>query len=299
MRLFICYISAIFLFSCTTVDLIDPSGINVHIDADDIRFAAFGDYGDGSNNEAKVAELVHSLSPDFVITLGDNNYPNGSTYTLNEHIGKFYCDYIYNFDASIEQQCKGQAFEERLNRFFPSLGNHDYENTTNRIPYLNYFTLPGNEIYYDFIWGPVHFYAIDSNYDLESQRIWLTKKIAEAVEPFNVVFFHHPPYSSGNHGNNVRMQWDFEGVDLVLNGHDHIYERNISITKPLPVYIISGLGGKSKRLCYKNSKNQNTFNSICYDENYGTLIVEASQDVMDIKFISVENEMIDHYIIEK
>lgn len=298
MRLFICYICVVYLFSCTTIDLIDPPGINVHIDANNIRFVAFGDYGDGSNNEAKVAELVYSLNPDFIITLGDNNYPNGSAYTLNEHIGKFYCDYIYNFDAPINQQCRGQASDEGINQFFPSLGNHDYGSNNNKIPYLNYFTLPGNEIYYDFTWGPVHFYAIDSNFNLESQRSWLTKKLAEAIEPFNVVFFHHPPYSSGKHGNNVKMQWDFEGTDLVLSGHDHIYERNINIYNSLPVYIVSGLGGKSKHSCYKNSNNQNVFNSICYDENYGALLVEASQDVMDIKFISVENEIIDHYIIE-
>ncbi|MEJ2113154.1 MAG: metallophosphoesterase [Flavobacteriaceae bacterium] len=298
MRLFICYICTIYLFSCTTIELIDPPGINVHVDANNIRFVAFGDYGDGSNNEAKVAKLVHSLNPDFIITLGDNNYPDGRAYSLNNHIGKFYCNYIYNFDAPNDYQCKGQAFDEGINRFFPSLGNHDYDSNLNRIPYLNYFTLPGNEVYYDFIWGPVHFYAIDSNFNLETQRDWLTKKLAEAIEPFNVVFFHHPPYSSGNHGNDVRMQWGFEGADLVLSGHEHIYERNINITNPLPVYIISGLGGKSKRSCHKNSKNQNAFDSICYDENYGTLLVEVSQDVMDIKFISVENEIIDHYILQ-
>jgi hypothetical protein len=49
-----------------------------------------------------------------------------------------------------------------VNQFFPTLGNHDWY-TPGAQPYLDYFHLPGNERYYDFVWGPVHFFAIDSD----------------------------------------------------------------------------------------------------------------------------------------
>ena len=299
MRFYISSICLIFFYGCTVIDLIEPPGIIVHIPADTIRFVAFGDYGDGSRNEEKVADLIQSLEPDFIITLGDNNYPKGQEYTINEHIGYFYCDYIYNFDAPSNQQCNGKANEEQLNRFFPSLGNHDYDNSNGRTPYLNYFTLPGNEVFYDFIWGAVHFFSIDSNKNLESQQIWLSEKLLASEQSFNIVYFHHSPYSSGSHGNKNKMQWDFVGADLILTGHDHIYERNIMLDNRLPVYIISGLGGKSKSNCNENALDINLFDSFCYNDNYGTLIIEATSLAMSIKFISIENEIIDSYIIQK
>ncbi len=299
MRFYISSICLLVLFGCSKIDLIEPSGIIVNVPADSIRFAAFGDFGDGSNNEKKVAELVRSLDPDFIITLGDNNYPNGHESTIEGHIGRFYCDYIYNYDAPSNQQCKGNANEEQLNRFFPSLGNHDYDNFNSRIPYLNYFTLPGNEVYYDFIWGPVHFFSLDSNTNLGSQQIWLAEKLLESEQSFNIVYFHHSPYSSGSHGNKKNMQWDFEGVDLILTGHSHIYERITRLDSALPVYIVNGLGGKGINNCNENPLGNNQFDVFCYDDNYGTLIIEASFSTMTIKFISIENEIIDSYIIEK
>ncbi|RME63773.1 MAG: alkaline phosphatase, partial [Caldilineae bacterium] len=55
-----------------------------------VRFAVIGDYGSGSQGEADVAALVKSWNPDFVLTLGDNNYPDGAASTIDAHIGKFY-----------------------------------------------------------------------------------------------------------------------------------------------------------------------------------------------------------------
>ena len=124
--------------------------------------------------------------------------------------------------------------------------------------YLSYFTLPGNERYYDFKRGPVHFFALNSYKDADGvsatskQAMWLKDKLAASTYPWKIVFFHHPPYSSGEHGSNNYMRWPFEawGADAVLSGHDHDYERimrdvNNDGTK-IP-YFVSGLGGQSRR----------------------------------------------------
>ncbi len=87
--------------------------------------------------------------------------------------------------------------------FFPTLGNHDWY-TNDAQPYLDYFTLPGNERYYDFVWGPVHFFALDSDEHEpdgvnagSAQAAWLQQGLAASTSPWNIVYTHYPPYSSG------------------------------------------------------------------------------------------------------
>src|SRR3954454_847183 len=124
------------------------------------RFAVIGDFGVDGTPEANVAALVKSWNPDYVVTVGDNNYPSGSASTIDANIGKYYHDYIFpyvgNFGAGAT-----------TNRFYPVLGNHDwgdtFPNPQGDQPYLNYFSLPGNERYYSFTQGPVQFFAIDSD----------------------------------------------------------------------------------------------------------------------------------------
>ncbi|HEV2706288.1 MAG TPA: hypothetical protein VGV59_10215, partial [Pyrinomonadaceae bacterium] len=109
-----------------------------------ITFAVIGDFGSGNANEQEVATLVKSWNPDFIITVGDNNYPDGEAATMDANVGKFYHEYMHPYSGSF-----GAGASE--NRFWPSVGNRDYENTVGLPlqPYLNYFTLPGNERYYD------------------------------------------------------------------------------------------------------------------------------------------------------
>ena len=76
------------------------------------------------------------------------------------------------------------------------------------------------------------------------QAQWLQGALAASTSEFNVVMFHHPAYSSGPHGGTTSMRWPFKqwGADVVLNGHDHIYERlNLD---GLP-YFVDGVGGAS------------------------------------------------------
>ncbi len=106
--------------------------------------------------------MIKTWVPDFIVTLGDNNYDEGKYSTIKNNITQYYGDYIYNYDAPTEYQYNGVAFEEGINRFFPCPGNHDANNYNKLAPYLNYFTLPGEETYYKFIWGPVTFYSLDT-----------------------------------------------------------------------------------------------------------------------------------------
>src|SRR5690606_31883007 len=125
-------------------------------------------------------------------------------------------------------------------------GNHDWIIIK---PYLRFFNLRDYETYYEFIQGPVHFFMVDSDrkepdgYTTKSEQAsWLRKRLAASTTPFQVVIFHHPAYSSGKHGSYAYMQWPFKewGADIVLNGHDHNYER---LQVNGLTYIVNGLGG--------------------------------------------------------
>jgi hypothetical protein len=93
-----------------------------------VRFAVIGDYGSGGQPEADVANLVKSWNPQLILTTGDNNYPDGSAETIDQKIGQFYHEFISPYSG-------GYGAGAGKNRFFPSLGNHDW-NTFQAQPYL-------------------------------------------------------------------------------------------------------------------------------------------------------------------
>ena len=130
--LFLCYLS------CTKLSLIPPEQSELSIEADSIVFAIIGDYGEAGDPAFQVSELVKSWSPDFILSVGDNNYDDGELSSIKENISQYYCDFIYNPDAPKDYQCQGNANEHKQNRFFPSLGNHDFRNSNINIPFLNF-----------------------------------------------------------------------------------------------------------------------------------------------------------------
>lgn len=258
-----------------------------------IRFAVIGDYGGGGIPEADVAALVLAWQPDLILTTGDNNYPSGSAETIDANIGQFYHTYIYPYFGEY-----GSGALE--NRFFPTLGNHDW-NTDQARPYLDYFTLPGNERYYDFTWGPVHFFALDSDsrepdgVGLGSlQAAWLKERLAASETPWQIVYFHHPPYSSGVHGSVEWMRWPFAewGADAVLAGHDHTYER---IHRDGIVYLVNGLGGGSKYRFFSPVDGS----QVRYNLDYGAQLVEASPLYIRFQFVNRSGELIDEFTLSQ
>lgn len=258
-----------------------------------VRFAVIGDYGSGKDAEADVADLVISWEPEFIITTGDNNYPDGRSETIDQNIGQFFHEFIAPYQGNY-------GAGAQINRFFPSLGNHDW-NSPGAEPYLEYFTLPGNERYYDFTWGPVHFFALDSDSRepdgvgrSSQQAAWLQTQLAASRSPWKIVYFHHAPYSSGNHGPVDWMQWPFAewGADIVLSGHDHTYER---IFRDDILYFVNGLGGRSKYDFFGVIEGS----QLRYNDDYGAMLVEADEEMMVLKFINRQDEVVDTYQLDK
>jgi hypothetical protein len=255
---------------------------------DPIRFAVIGDFGLAiSRGTADVAALVKSWDPDIIITTGDNNYVQGSAETIDSNIGQFYHDYIYPYKGHF-----GEGAEE--NRFFPSLGNHDW-NTPDAQPYLDYFELPGNERYYEFVSGPVHFFALDSDprepdgtTSDSVQAQWLQSGLAGSTACWQVIYFHHPPHSSGPHATSTWMRWPFRewGGDAVLAGHDHIYER--LAVDGLP-YFVNGLGGSMRYELGAPVEGS----QMRYNDQFGAMLVDATPSTITYQFITVGGQVID------
>lgn len=259
----------------------------------EVRFAVIGDFGMDNAAEADVSALIHGWAPDIILTVGDNNYPSGEAGTLDINVGKYFHDFISPYIGAY-----GAGAD--VNRFFPTLGNHDWK-TDAAQPYLDYFTLPGNERYYDFTWSPVHFFALDSD-DREPdgvgrssvQAAWLQAGLAASTSPWNVVYFHHPPYSSGYHGSTDWMRWPFSawGADAVLSGHDHTYERLLADGIP---YFINGVGGAA-RYEFGTPLPESQFR---YNSGYGAMLVTASKTEMLFEFYNRAGELVDSYRVNK
>ncbi len=258
-----------------------------------VKFAVIGDFGLDGVAEADVATLIHSWQPDIIITVGDDNYPSGAADTIDANIGKYYHDYIFPYIGTY-----GPGAD--VNRFFPTLGNHDWY-TAGAQPYLDYFTLPGNERYYDFVWGPVHFFALDSDENEPDgflagsvQAAWLQQGLAVSTSPWNIVYMHYPPYSSGAHGSISWMQWPFAawGADALLAGHDHLYERLLVDGIP---YFIDGTGGGS----LYNFGTPVPESQFRYNTNFGAMRVTASETAMLFEFFNRVGKLIDSYQVTK
>jgi hypothetical protein len=258
-----------------------------------VRFAAIGDYGYAGPAEEAVADLVKGFRPDFIVTLGDNNYPLGSADTIDLNIGLFYHPYIAPYVGHFG--CGAVT-----NHFFPALGNHDWMAQGAR-PYLDYFELPGNERYYDVVRGPVHLFALDSdpaepdgNTPDSVQARWLHQALALSTARWKIVYMHHAPYSSGPHGGTAAMRWPYKtwGVDLVLAGHDHDYER-IDV-EGLP-YVVNGLGGA---VFYPLGKP--VAGSVArFNTSAGALFFEASETSLRARFESVDGRQVDALSLTK
>jgi hypothetical protein len=243
-----------------------------------ISFIAYGDtrgVWDNWVNAGIVADAIKKEEPLFVLHSGDlvNN-------------GNIESEWIDFFTVSnFIHNCT----------LYPALGNHE----RNGESYFKYFNLPNNEYWYSFDHGPVHFICLDSNKRNSlrlSQFIWLIKDLRGTNKPFTVVFFHHPPYSSGNHGSTVylRFIWGFIfeyfNVDIVFNGHDHSYERgkvkNVN-------YIVTGGGGAP---LYNIGESWWTIYS---EKTYHYCLITANQEELSLEAKKPDGTIFDSFIIQK
>lgn len=165
------------------------------------------------------ADLVEAARPELVLTLGDNQYENG---TLEQFEGS----YASNWGR----------FKDRTK---PSVGNHEYD-VPGAAGYFDYFGAAAGtkgEGWYSFDAGSWHLIAINSNCSFiggcgpgTAQYEWLQADLAASRARCTLAFWHHPRFTSGYHGNDetVAPLWDLldgAGAELVLSGHDHHYER--------------------------------------------------------------------------
>lgn len=264
--------------------------------SDVTRLAVIGDFGMDNQPEADVAALVASWQPDAVITTGDNNYPDGKAETIDANVGKYYQAFIYPYRGKYGAGAS-------TNRFFPTLGNHDWRTTAGSPPlpqpYLDYFTLPGNERYYDVVLGPVHLFAMDSDARepdgieaTSTQADWLYDRLATSTAPWRIVAMHHPPYSSSSrHGSTSSLQWPFAawGATAVLAGHDHAYER---IVRDGIVYFVNGIGGADRYPAGAALAGS----QVRFDSDYGAMLIEATTSVITYTLVARTGVVHDIYV---
>jgi len=258
-----------------------------------------GDFGESSRTEGGVALLVKSWRPDLVITVGDNNYPRGDAETIDRNVGQYYHDFIAPYQGIY-------GFGAQSNRFFPSMGNHDWMTNAGKA-YLDYFTLPGNERYYTFIHGPVQFFAIDSDKAEpdgvtadSTQAQWLKEQLGASTSAWHVVYFHHAPYSSGAlHGSQTgesdALRWPFKqwGAHVVLTGHDHLYER---LRAGGLTYFVNGLGGDSFDKFHRPPIPESIAR---YTGGFGAMRIDATETNMTFRFITSGGHPVDTHVLFK
>ncbi len=263
------------------------------------RIAVIGDYGSGNARQGQVADMIDAAGVDAVVTTGDNVY---ATTGYDRLVGRYYHEWIGDY-AGI------YGIGSFRNRFFPSLGNHDYSDVG--LPaYLAFFALPGNgvaslgtsgnERYYDARLGDLHLFILNSQPQepdgltpTSPQGVWLQGALAASTAEWKLVVFHNPPYSSIPGKSAQWMEWPFAawGADLVLNGDAHVYER-------LQVdgfdYVISGLG-------INNSPTPSPFHSasrVFYSaDDAGALFITACAGAMELEYRALVAGIVDTYTI--
>lgn len=200
-----------------------------------LRIAVFGDSGVLGTDQFRVAGQMQSWRPDLFLHTGDIAYNSG---TEEEYRTKVF-DVYQSLFAEIP--------------FYGSIGNHDYT-TEQAGPYKELFEYPTaystSEDYYAFDYGPAHIVSLNTSLDYSEgseQYNWLVSDLQASDKDWKIVYFHFPMYSAGEHGTTVGMAdilgpvFEQYGVDLVLNGHDHDYERNNVVNGVL--YVVTGGGG--------------------------------------------------------
>jgi hypothetical protein len=204
--------------------------------------AAVGDGAGGSPQSEAVVNLISSWNPNMFLYLGDV-YNSGTAteffnwYGPNRFFGRF---------------------RDITN---PTPGNHEYSGSSGPQGYLQYWGNPPR--YYSVDTAGWHIVSLDSNpkfneTDPASQQMqWLVKDLEASTAPCTLVFFHHPRFSVGTHGDDDSLValWRIlaqHNVTLVLQGHDHDYQRWQPLDKdgfvdPAgPVSLVVGTGGQSE-----------------------------------------------------
>ncbi len=244
-----------------------------------LRFIAFGDFGQGTPFQARLADEMVKLSQrkpyGLALLLGDNIYPNGDINKLAR--------------SHFEDPYSGLIAKKM--RFLAAIGDHD-DRKGHKEDEMAYFKMPKD--YYKVSEGPVDFFILNTTYFVRNpeQRAWIAKALAESKAPWKIVVGHHPLYSSGRNGNTEGTRAILEPllvkykVDLYLAGHDHDYERFSPMQGVR--YIVSGGGGS-----YLYNFKQTQANSEVRLKTHHFLFVEVTPRHIWVKAINRFGEVID------
>ena len=319
------------------------------------RFWAIGDFGKGNQGQLDVLNSFNNYTAgghtDMMIFLGDNAYSDG---TEQEYQNK-----LFNVYDSIMPYMP----------VFSTPGNHDY-NSVNRFdapdqhagPYFDIFNNPMNadaggvasntELYYSFDFGNVHFISLNSEIQAwtsssNSQMFnWLRQDLQANSKEWVVCYFHQPPYSKGSHNSddfwellmlamrqNTLPILEQYGVDLVLCGHSHVYERSklikghygYSFGYSNATHAISATNGNYNQgqhyVKYLNGTNAGTVYAVCGNSGssesgasmnhpvmiandggsdaFGSLLIEVNGNRLDCKYLKSTGVVYDEFTIIK
>jgi calcineurin-like phosphoesterase family protein len=242
------------------------------------KFAVLGDFGTGDRTQYELAEQMVALHGkfkyDFVMLVGDNLYGSERPQDFQK---KFEQPYKPLLDAGV--------------KFYASLGNHDAREQR----YYKPFNMEG-QLYYTFNPKPdIRFFALESTYPVPEQIQWAEKELKASTSDWKIVFFHHPLYSSGDrHGSDIRLRDVLEplflkyNVSVVLNGHDHFYER----VKPQKgiAYFVVGSGGQLRA---GNIDRQSGLTAKGFDTDLAFMAAEIVADQMYFNAISRTGQLVD------
>lgn len=273
-----------------------PSG---DIPSDEVRFAVVGDTGTGGTRQNAIAQQMLKLQSqsnfDLVLFMGDNIYPSGSPKDFEKKFLKPYQEFI---EKGIELRA--------------CIGNHDARNQYGILLQKMVFGM-GAKTYYSFSRKDdlIEFFALDSTILVKDNKIaerdeqikWFENSLAKSRAKWKVVFLHHPLYSSAKrHGlgsddedKMMNMKDLIEplmqkyGVNLVVNGHDHVYER----TKPQGRihYFTSGAGGRLRK---NNLDKDSPFFAFGNDEVNSFMLFSANPDLVQFWTVDIEGNVIDN-----
>lgn len=266
----------------TAISVANPSlKLTLPLKDGSVRFAIIGDTGTGSTKQYEVGKKMaqyHEVFPfTFAVMLGDNIYGGESPK-----------DYHKKFQGAYQKLLDNKV------KFYAALGNHDQASQVN----YELFNMNGKE-YYRFTKGNVAFYALNSTYLDKRQVEWLESELAKDTSEWKICFFHHPPYSSGGkHGSNKPLREIVEpifvkyGVNVVLTGHDHFYER-IKPQKGI-YYFVSGGAGKLRE---GNVKSNTGLTAKAFDTDMHFMIAEVAGDQLYFQTISRTGETVDSGVL--
>jgi 3',5'-cyclic AMP phosphodiesterase CpdA len=243
--------------------------------ADSVKFAVIGDYGNGSTAQYEVGTQMHATRSwfpfEFVVTVGDNFYGSQSA---KDRIDKFERPYAALLGAGVP--------------FYATIGNHDDTSTPAYLP----FNMGGRR-YYTFTRGSVRFFVLDTNLMDKPQLAWFEQELGSTSDPWRIAVFHHPLYSNARrHGSAVQLRVLLEpllvkhDVDVVLSGHEHVYER-ITPQKGI-TYFTVGSSGQLR----KGDVAPGADTAASYDADQAFLIVDVT-DTFTFQTITRTGRVID------